>query len=141
MTIQRIGKALQPGAIRLFCLPPAGAGASLYFQIMSLDSPAINICPIALPGREARLSEPLPDSIPSLAEQLAHELKEYSEEPYAIFGYSMGGLLGYEMIQRWKAWGRPGPMAFFPLAARPPHQSFKRQLHNLEPESCKQEHL
>jgi len=134
MSIIRIGKPLGAISYRLFCLPPAGAGASTFYPLMALDSLEVNICPISLPGREGRLKEALPQSIPALANQLARDLSPYLDQPYAILGYSMGALLGYEIAQRLREWRQAQPIAFFPLAARPPHTPFQRSIHELEKE-------
>lgn len=56
--------------------------------------------PVALPGREARFNDPLPSSIDNLADALAEELEQHITERYAIFGYSMGAFLGYEIGRR-----------------------------------------
>ena len=79
MTHERIRR---PGAVdhdapaRLFCFPPAGGGASTFYPLMALDSARIEICPVALPGREGRFKEPIPDSLPALATLLAEDLSE-----------------------------------------------------------------
>ncbi|MEM9173793.1 MAG: alpha/beta fold hydrolase [Myxococcota bacterium] len=120
----------RPGAIdhdapaRLFCLPPAGGGASTFYPLMALDSERIEICPVALPGREGRFKEPIPDSLPTLAALLVEDLSSLLDRRYAILGYSMGGLLAWEFSQYCRRMGLPEPEALFPIGARAPHRPF-----------------
>lgn len=139
-SIRRLGRPEGLAATRLLCLPPAGAGPSLYYGLLALDSSAVEICPVSLPGRENRLSEALPASMDELAERLARELAPALDRDYAILGYSMGALLGHELIRRWRAWGLPEPGMFFALGARAPQVPFARDvpLHQLGEEAFKQ---
>ena len=127
MTHERIRR---PGAVdhdapaRLFCFPPAGGGASTFYPLMALDSARIEICPVALPGREGRFKEPIPDSLPALATLLAEDLSELLDRRYAILGYSMGGLVAWEFAQYCRRMGLPEPEALFPIGARAPHRPF-----------------
>ena len=50
--------------------------------------------PVELPGRGARMAEPLQTDLASLAQQLARELHdEVRQGPYAMLGHSLGALL------------------------------------------------
>ena len=53
---------------RLFCLPPAGAGPSLYRPWAGRHAAHVEVVPVSLPGRESRISEPLSVSLDALAE-------------------------------------------------------------------------
>ncbi len=104
----------------LLCFPPAGVGPSLFRPWAHPSRDAIRVLPVAMPGREGRFNDPLPKSIDSLADALAEELEPQISDRYAIFGYSMGALLGYEIGRRWVRWGLPGPETFFVLACNAP---------------------
>ncbi|WP_157982180.1 thioesterase II family protein [Oceanicella sp. SM1341] len=104
----------------LICLPPAGAGPGLFRAWRTPAAGRVRLRPLALPGREARFGEPLPESLGALAEQLAGELAPALPPRYALFGYSMGAVLGYELIRRLLARGCPGPEALFLLGSNPP---------------------
>jgi len=131
--IRRAGRPAPQRARRLFCLPPAGAAASLFYPWLAAAPADIDVCPVSLPGREDRLREPLPASIDALADALAPTLALALDRPYALVGYSMGALLGYELVGRWLRAGLPGPQLFVALAARAPHAPFRREmpLHSL----------
>lgn len=85
---------------RLFCLPYAGTGASLYAQWQQYMDDKIEICCIQLPGRENRRKEHLCGEPDTLIDAIAEEMKEYLDKPFAVFGYSMGGILAYELTMK-----------------------------------------
>ncbi|MEM9444825.1 MAG: thioesterase domain-containing protein [Verrucomicrobiota bacterium] len=130
--IYRMGRLLPQTSVRLFCLPPAGGGASIFYPLMNLDSPGYSICPVCYPGREGRAKEPIPQSLEGLANQLTKELMPYMDQPFMILGYSMGALLGYEIINRLQSLQMTLPLAFLPLASRPPHQPLSEKLAHLD---------
>ncbi len=125
--IRRAGRPATARPRRLFCLPPAGAGASLFYPWIDASTPDIEVCPVSLPGREDRLREPLPQSIPALADALAPVLAPLLDRSYAILGYSMGALLAYELVLRWRAAGLSQPDMLLALAARAPTVAFRRE--------------
>ncbi|OQY26919.1 MAG: hypothetical protein B6244_12125 [Candidatus Cloacimonetes bacterium 4572_55] len=86
--------------IRLFCFPFAGGG-SLAFRPWQRELPdSIEVCAVQLPGRENRLNEP---PYTRLSHALLHasftEISPYLDRPYAIFGHSLGALVGFELIR------------------------------------------
>lgn len=135
MPIRRAGRPWGQAPCRLLCLPPAGAGPSLFHPWLDAAPAHIEVCPVALPGREDLFGQPLPTDLHSLADALADALAPALDRPYAVLGYSLGALLGWELVQRWRHQGRPLPQVFFALAARPPHRPLRRSepLHALPP--------
>ncbi|ODN72162.1 thioesterase II family protein [Methylobrevis pamukkalensis] len=108
----------------LICLPPAGAGPSLFFPWTRRHPGRVEILPVSLPGREARIGEPLAESLEALADGLAADLAlrlaVHPAQPYALFGYSMGAVLGYEIGRRLARMGLPKPEMLFLLGCNPP---------------------
>ncbi|MFV0474010.1 MAG: thioesterase II family protein [Pikeienuella sp.] len=104
--------------LRLICLPPAGAGPSL-FQPWRRADPHVEAP--AIPGREARFREKEADSLEMLADGLAADIAARPPRRYALFGYSMGGTVAFLLAERLAARGLPGPEAFFVLGAPAPH--------------------
>lgn len=100
----------------LFCLPLAGGGASMFATWQRLIGPAIDVLPIQLPGREARFTEPVSHSPDDIAVAIAVR----ADRPYAIYGHSMGGRIGFEVIRSLGRIGAPPPVRFYPAAVRPP---------------------
>ncbi|MFZ5526644.1 MAG: thioesterase II family protein [Pseudomonadota bacterium] len=125
--IRRAGRPSGQGRTRLFCLPPAGAGASIFYPWLDAAPPWLEICPVAVPGREDQFRQPLPASIHALADALSDALAPALDRPYAVLGYSMGAFVGYELVQRWSRRGWRTPDAFFALAARSPTAPFDRE--------------
>ncbi|MEF7613144.1 thioesterase domain-containing protein [Aquincola sp. MAHUQ-54] len=126
--IRRAGRPAATAPYRLFCLPPAGAGPSLFFPWLDAAPPDIDVCPIALPGREDQFGQPLPASIAALADTLAEALAPALDRPYALLGYSMGALIAWELVQRWRRRGLRQPEVFFALAARAPSAQVPREV-------------
>ncbi|OLP52989.1 hypothetical protein BJF92_18290 [Rhizobium rhizosphaerae] len=124
----------------LLAFPPAGAGAGLFRSWVGAAPPAMAVHPVSLPGREARFSEPLPISIEALADQLAGELRPLLTGPYAILGYSMGALLGYETARRFQVQGLGAPEAFFALGCNAPDRMVldRDPFHDMEPAAFRQ---
>ena len=139
MSLQRFGRPLPPNQIRFLCLPPAGVGPSIFRGLMSLETQQISICPVAMPGREGRALEPVPNTIASLAHQLARELSFIPENPYVIFGYSMGALVGFEIVRQWLNCNLPAPVHFYSLAGRAPQVEYKHRLHELDSKTIREE--
>jgi len=104
----------------LLCFPPAGSGSGLFRPWQHAGRERTAVVPASLPGRESRFKDPLPKSIAALADELAEELAPHACEPYAILGYSMGALLGYEVALRWQRWDLPSPEFLFVLGCNAP---------------------
>ena len=109
---------LSTGALRLFTLPHAGGGTTQYRKWT--PPPNVALCPVCLPGREARARETPFDSMPALIEALASEIAPYTREPYALFGHSMGAGIAFELARELQRRGLPQPAALFVSSARAP---------------------
>ena len=118
--------------MRLFCLPFAGSGASI-FRTWGRELPQmIELCPIQLPGRENRLGEPPYTDMESLAECLVREMLPYVQIPFALFGHSMGALLAFELVRTLRRHHCPMPLVLFLSAHRAAHLPLRRKhLHGL----------
>ena len=119
-------------AVRLFCLPFAGGGASAY-RLWAAGLPAsIEVCPIQPPGREERYAEPAFTSITALSRAIAGELEPYLDKPFAIFGHSMGALVAFETARALRRAGAPAPAALLPSAYPAPQDAVNRDpIHHL----------
>lgn len=106
---------------RLFCLPYAGGGASMFRTWPSHLPPDVELWTIQLPGREERFREARFTRVAPLIEALAPLVAPYLDKPYSVFGYSMGGLIGFELLRALRASGAPRPRRLF-VAARPAPQ-------------------
>ncbi|MGY2164235.1 thioesterase [Pseudomonas tolaasii] len=102
-----------PTRLRLFCLPYSGASAMVYARWRRVLPEWLQVCPLELPGRGMRMDEPLQRDIKALAVQLAGEISHELNGPYAVFGHSLGGLLGFELVHALRERGLPAPLALF----------------------------
>jgi surfactin synthase thioesterase subunit/3-oxoacyl-(acyl-carrier-protein) synthase len=91
----------QPTAkTRLFCFPYGGGGASIYRDWQNALPDTIEVCPIQLPGREARLNEAPINNISTLIDTLLENLQSEFTLPFAFFGHSFGALIAFELAKR-----------------------------------------
>lgn len=85
--------------VRLYCLPYAGAGHTAYHGWRDALPAQVALAPVCLPGRGMRTAEAHAASIEELATALAAAIARAArtEAPrFALFGHSMGALLGFE---------------------------------------------
>jgi surfactin synthase thioesterase subunit len=106
--------------VRLFCLPYAGGGASIYRRWSDELPRGVEVCPVHLPGRESRLMEPAYTDVAPLVAALADAIAPWLDRPYALFGHSMGALIGFELTRYLGRSGRPIPRQLFVSGARAP---------------------
>lgn len=119
--------------IRLLTLPYSGSSASIYLRWNRLLSEHIEVVPLELPGRGKRFSSKLCGSMPELIEDLyAHVKDQIDEQPYAIYGHSLGGLVAYELSVKLMEQGHRLPMHLFLSGCNPPHLRYgEENLHTL----------
>lgn len=97
-------------AMRLFCLPYAGSGASAFRRWPESLPASVEIRSVQLPGREGRFREPPFTRLMPLAQALADGLRSYLDRPFAFFGHSMGALVSFELTRQLRRQGGPTPV-------------------------------
>ncbi len=108
------------GGVRLICIPYAGGGPAM-FRTWSTQLPAqVGVFAALLPGQGSRIREVPPDQTGAFAAELVANMEPYLDEPYALFGYSMGALVAFEMTRLLRSQGRPLPTNLFVAARRAP---------------------
>lgn len=121
--------------MRLFCLPYAGGGASIYRSWQSSFPAEIEVCCVQLPGRENRLMEPPFSKMDLLVQALAEALAGALDRPFALFGHSMGGLIAYELAKLLRQGHQMAPQHLFISACHAPEIPDAKHWHDLsEPE-------
>lgn len=107
--------------VRLFCLPSAGSGASSFSRWRARLSRDVDLCPLLLPGREARMGEAPYEDLDELVLDAADALEPALDRPYALLGYSMGALSAFELARELRHRGHPPPVHLFVAACMAPH--------------------
>lgn len=86
--------------MKLFCIPYAGGSATIYYKFKRPLAGTAEIMPLELPGKGMRIDEPFADSIQDVAAEFCDIVDEKAANTeYAIFGYSMGGIIAFELYQ------------------------------------------
>ncbi len=106
--------------LRLFCLPYAGAGALIFRKWSDTLPRDIEVCPIQLPGRGTRLTEPPFTKLSCLIEALAQALDPLLDKPFAFFGHSLGALIAFELARQIRRQHGVHPVHLFVSAGRAP---------------------
>lgn len=98
---------------RIFCFHPVGAGASMFSHFIFNPPPETDVLAFQLPGRENRKDEAVYEDIDVLVKDLAEVIKPYLDLPFAIYGHSFGGIIGFELIRYLRMHFQIEPMHFF----------------------------
>lgn len=63
-------------------------------------TPYLEIFAVQLPGRESRLKESCLTQLEPIVQSLLPALQPYLDQPFALFGHSMGALLAFEIARQ-----------------------------------------
>jgi surfactin synthase thioesterase subunit len=85
--------------LRLFCIPYAGTGASIFARWPAMCSSALEIAAIQLPGREDRAFEQPFTRMGLMVKTIAQAMRPYLGMPFALFGHSSGALIAFELAR------------------------------------------
>lgn len=113
-------------ALRLFCFPYAGAGASIYAGWQLPDGLPAEVWAVQPPGRENRRAEPCITDVDSLVRAYARHLLPLLDRPFAFFGHSLGALAAFELTRLLRQQRAPLPVQLFLAAHRAPDLLPKR---------------
>lgn len=116
---------------RLFCLPYAGGSAAAFRNWTAGFPSEIQLCPVELPGRGTRFKEPPSHQLMPLAKAVCEGILPYLDRPFAIFGHSMGGRLGFEVCRDLESRFGIHPLMFFAAGATSPETPESNPAHDL----------
>jgi medium-chain acyl-[acyl-carrier-protein] hydrolase len=115
------GRPEDSGASRqLFCFAHAGGGPAFFRPWTAALAPEITVRRVLLPGREWRLGEPPFRHIAELVGPLCAALEPYLDQPYALFGHSMGAVVAYEVARRFSGPAGAAPACLIVSGRRSP---------------------
>ncbi|MFH8387471.1 thioesterase II family protein [Kitasatospora sp. NPDC001159] len=106
--------------VRLLCLPGAGAAAAMYRSWHELLPAEVEVCAVQLPGRGARLREPLHTAMDPLADALADAVLAEPALPTVVFGHSLGSVIAFELVDRLRDSTTHAPVSLVAAAHRAP---------------------
>jgi len=107
--------------VRLFCFPYAGASAAFYRSWDAELPPWIQVSPVELPGRGARIKDALVTDIRTLADESAAAIAAHKKTHFALFGHSLGALIAFETALRLQQAHETELVRLFVSAHRAPH--------------------
>ena len=99
--------------MKVFLLPFAGANRYSYYEFSKKSTDQLLFIPLEIPGRGRRFKESLLDSIDSMVNDIVCQLNVNPTEKYALFGHSMGAIIGYKLIHHQIKNNLPMPIHLF----------------------------
>jgi medium-chain acyl-[acyl-carrier-protein] hydrolase len=111
--------------LQLLCFPFAGGGARTFLN-WHKHLPEIELCLIAYPGREHRITEMPITNVDALLEALIDECKDIIRGEFAIFGHSMGSIVSYGLAKKLEE-VQQFPKSLFVSAAAAPTRVLKEE--------------
>ncbi|MBE2224880.1 MAG: thioesterase [Anaerolineae bacterium] len=108
--------------LRLICFPPAGSGTVIYQKWAKQIPPEVEMWIMRLPGRETRLREPTLTHVSTIVESVAEMLIPHLQQPYILFGHSLGSLVCFELCCYLRENKRPLPLHLLLSGHRAPHR-------------------
>lgn len=107
-------------AVRLFCFHYANGSASMYRGWPDHLPGTVSVEAVQLPGRDNRFREKPYDRMSPLVDDVVDALRSRIDLPYALFGYSMGAQVAFNVAHGLCAAGFPAPLALFVAASPAP---------------------
>lgn len=92
-----LNRSIDKKKLILFCLPYAGGGSGIFHGWKEYLRDVVTVKPLLLPGRERRINEVAPENMQDLASSIFKELLPDFQQPWALFGHSMGASLAWEI--------------------------------------------
>jgi medium-chain acyl-[acyl-carrier-protein] hydrolase len=115
-----VPKPRPASAIKVFGVPHAGRGASLFYPWASRLPEWVELSAVQLPGRETRISERPLTCLEDILEGILAEIAPQLDRPYVLFGHSMGALICFELARALRRRGAPLPIGLFVSGRRAP---------------------
>ncbi len=107
--------------LRLLCFPHGGGSASAFHGWQSLIGEEVEVWAIQLPGREGRRHETPHRHIAEAVDDLIAALGPHLDQPFALFGHSVGADLAYALALELSRRGLRAPEHLVVAAQVPPH--------------------
>lgn len=130
------GKKAVNAKYKLLCIPYAGAGASKFSGWQKAIGNNIEILPVQLPGRENRIQEQCMTDCEKVVECIIEELLPIiNGYEFAVFGHSMGAIIGYELVKELQRRYNLCAKFFFVSASYLKHENEKEYISRIDENS------
>ena len=97
------------GRVQLFVLPFAGGNSSSFNKLLQFVDEHIEVIQIEYSGRRTRLDEELITDYGKFVDDVVQQINLYrnSRGEFAVFGYSLGSVLTYDILREGMIRGKP----------------------------------
>lgn len=113
---------MQQQPYHMFCLPPAGSSASIYYPWKKMKSQYFDIIPIEYAGHGMKMQQALINNSDILAKNIVDEILTYQEKPFILFGHSVGGGLIWKVKDQLENLNKLYLLKMMVISSRPEHQ-------------------
>jgi len=107
--------------VRIIAFPFAGGSGGAYQAWQPYLHPSIEVIAYTAPARTSRFVEPAIGNMKGLVEDAWEQLSQYLDKPCILFGHSLGGLLAFEFLIKYKNTKDAMPLHFLSSARGAPH--------------------
>jgi surfactin synthase thioesterase subunit len=123
--------------MKLFCLPFAGAGATLFRAWPKPLDRSLQVVPLQLPGREERFADEFHQDIEAAGREQVGTIRSAigPSERFALFGHSFGATLAFEVAHQFAERSDSRLFHLFASGAPAPDVPLGRDSTNLDDEA------
>ena len=114
--------------INLICFPFAGGNRYSYSSFKDYVPKGFEFHTYELPGRGVRFREPLLLDMKDVVEDAMTWMSQFIHQPYAIYGHSLGALLGYLMMKEIQRSNVNPPLHLFFTGSEGPSVQNRREM-------------
>jgi pyochelin biosynthetic protein PchC len=114
--------AVRPLTHKVICLPHAGCGAAAFKTLSSAFFHDRDMVVVQYPGRETRMRDPFFADMQELVDEIMLGLEPHLNDPYVLFGHSMGAKVAYEVVLRLQTQNKPLPQKMAVSCSPAPHR-------------------
>jgi medium-chain acyl-[acyl-carrier-protein] hydrolase len=118
--LKRFGRREEPAGVRLLCFHHAGGSAAMFRRWPALLPDAVELVAVQLPGRADRFLEPAHNTMPPIVDELVEVIKPLLDQPFALYGVSMGARVAYALAHALQDRAMPLPVALYVASDPPP---------------------
>ena len=122
--------------MRIIGIPYAFGSANIYNELFDTINPVFKTASVDYSGHGRRMDEELLYTMDDVVKDVFSQIKNYinSGEKYCLLGYSMGGLVAYELYYKILSAGLALPSYIFIMGT--PEPNYQREYKDYETFSC-----